>query len=211
MDLSRRDLLALGGLTLASSALAPSVGRAQTAKRGGTLTLRCWDPPFFDQILLRHALSRRAEEPESRRRSDRHRHADPPAADLRRRQAPRGHPSCSDTWPGSSTTSRFRPASTSRCGTARSRTTGRISATTTAADSWPRGSTGDAVRSRPREPPSNAVIRAPGDPGDLGPPSRDRSAQAAEESGTRASARKHSTMSKTRQSSVRLTQSAPSR
>ena len=48
MDLSRRDLLAAGGLTLASTALAPRLARAQTAKRGGTLSLRLWDPPHFD-------------------------------------------------------------------------------------------------------------------------------------------------------------------
>jgi peptide/nickel transport system substrate-binding protein len=51
MTLSRRDLLTLGGLTLAHSTLTPSVGFAQTPKRGGTLTLRCWDPPFFDPML----------------------------------------------------------------------------------------------------------------------------------------------------------------
>src|SRR5882672_10024766 len=51
MKLSRRDLLALGGLTLAHSAVTPSLASAQTPKRGGTLTLRCWDPPFFDPML----------------------------------------------------------------------------------------------------------------------------------------------------------------
>jgi peptide/nickel transport system substrate-binding protein len=48
MDLSRRDLLAAGGLTLAGATLAPRVARAQTPKRGGTLSLRLWDPPHFD-------------------------------------------------------------------------------------------------------------------------------------------------------------------
>jgi peptide/nickel transport system substrate-binding protein len=50
MTLSRRDLMKLGGLTLAGSALAPSRARAQTPKRGGTLTLRTWDPAHFDQM-----------------------------------------------------------------------------------------------------------------------------------------------------------------
>jgi len=42
--LSRRDLLKLA--TGASALLAaPAVARAQTPKRGGTLSLRLWDPP----------------------------------------------------------------------------------------------------------------------------------------------------------------------
>jgi peptide/nickel transport system substrate-binding protein len=48
MDLTRRDLLAAGGLTLAGTALTPRLARAQTPKRGGTLSLRLWDPPHFD-------------------------------------------------------------------------------------------------------------------------------------------------------------------
>jgi hypothetical protein len=40
MDVSRRDLLALGGLTVAGATLAPALVRAQTPKRGGTLSLR---------------------------------------------------------------------------------------------------------------------------------------------------------------------------
>ena len=48
MDVSRRDLLALGGLTVAGATLAPSITRAQTPKRGGTIALRTWDPPHFD-------------------------------------------------------------------------------------------------------------------------------------------------------------------
>jgi peptide/nickel transport system substrate-binding protein len=48
MDVSRRDLLALGGLTVAGATLAPSLVRAQTPKRGGTLSIRTWDPPHFD-------------------------------------------------------------------------------------------------------------------------------------------------------------------
>jgi peptide/nickel transport system substrate-binding protein len=51
MKLSRRDVLTLGGLTLAGATVRPSRASAQTPKRGGTLTLRCWDPPFFDHML----------------------------------------------------------------------------------------------------------------------------------------------------------------
>ncbi len=51
MTLSRRDLLALTGLTLAGTTLKPSPARAQSPKRGGTLTLRGWDPPMFDHML----------------------------------------------------------------------------------------------------------------------------------------------------------------
>jgi peptide/nickel transport system substrate-binding protein len=50
--LTRRDALTLGGLTLAGATLAPAVGRAQTPKRGGTLSLRLWDPPHFDHMLI---------------------------------------------------------------------------------------------------------------------------------------------------------------
>jgi peptide/nickel transport system substrate-binding protein len=51
MRLSRRELLTLGGFTVAGTTLAPSLTRAQTPKRGGTLTIRAWDPPFFDPML----------------------------------------------------------------------------------------------------------------------------------------------------------------
>ena len=51
MDLGRRDLLRLGGLAVAGTALRPSAVRAETPKRGGTLTLRLWDPPHFDHHL----------------------------------------------------------------------------------------------------------------------------------------------------------------
>src|SRR5882724_609428 len=51
MDLSRRDLLALGGATLDASTLLPRATRAQTPRRGGTLTLRLWDPPHWDPDL----------------------------------------------------------------------------------------------------------------------------------------------------------------
>jgi peptide/nickel transport system substrate-binding protein len=50
MDLSRRDLLAAGALTLAGAALSPRPAHAQTPKRGGTLSLRTWDPPHFDHM-----------------------------------------------------------------------------------------------------------------------------------------------------------------
>jgi peptide/nickel transport system substrate-binding protein len=51
MTLSRRDLLALGGMTLAGTTLSVSAARAQAPKRGGTLVLRGWDPPLFDPML----------------------------------------------------------------------------------------------------------------------------------------------------------------
>jgi peptide/nickel transport system substrate-binding protein len=47
MDLSRRDLI-VAGATLAASALTPRSARAQTPRRGGTLSLRLWDPPHWD-------------------------------------------------------------------------------------------------------------------------------------------------------------------
>jgi peptide/nickel transport system substrate-binding protein len=50
MNLSRRQLLTLGGLA-ASATLAPSLVHAQTPKRGGTLALRTWDPPHWDHML----------------------------------------------------------------------------------------------------------------------------------------------------------------
>jgi peptide/nickel transport system substrate-binding protein len=50
MDVSRRQMLALGGVA-AGAALAPSVARAQAPKRGGTLALRTWDPPHWDHML----------------------------------------------------------------------------------------------------------------------------------------------------------------
>jgi peptide/nickel transport system substrate-binding protein len=48
MNLSRRDLLRLGGAALAGASLTPSAVLAQTPKRGGTLAIRTWDPPHFD-------------------------------------------------------------------------------------------------------------------------------------------------------------------
>jgi peptide/nickel transport system substrate-binding protein len=50
MPWSRRDVLALGGLALAGAAGA-SPSLAQAPRRGGTLTVRGWDPPLFDPML----------------------------------------------------------------------------------------------------------------------------------------------------------------
>jgi peptide/nickel transport system substrate-binding protein len=53
-SLSRRDLLRWGGAGLAAAAGAPAIwtpARAQAPKRGGTLSLRLWDPPHFDPHL----------------------------------------------------------------------------------------------------------------------------------------------------------------
>ena len=50
MELSRRELVKLGGVAAAATALTPSLGRAQTPKRGGTLALRMWDPPHWDHL-----------------------------------------------------------------------------------------------------------------------------------------------------------------
>src|SRR5438445_13867266 len=50
--LSRRELLALGGAGLATAAQARfSPALAQSPKRGGTLSLRLWDPPHWDPHL----------------------------------------------------------------------------------------------------------------------------------------------------------------
>ena len=48
---SRRRFLAIGTGGLAAAATWSSHALAQTPKRGGTLTLRTWDPPHFDHIL----------------------------------------------------------------------------------------------------------------------------------------------------------------
>ncbi len=53
-SLSRRDLLKWGGAGLAAAAAAPAIwtpAHAQSPKRGGTLSLRLWDPPHFDPHL----------------------------------------------------------------------------------------------------------------------------------------------------------------
>ena len=51
MNLNRRELLSLGGLMLTGSLFAPHLSLGQAPRRGGTLTIRAWDPPFFDQML----------------------------------------------------------------------------------------------------------------------------------------------------------------
>jgi peptide/nickel transport system substrate-binding protein len=51
MALSRRDLLTLGSLGMAGALLAPARARGQTPKRGGTLSVRAWDPPHWDPML----------------------------------------------------------------------------------------------------------------------------------------------------------------
>ena len=51
MAMTRREILGIGGLTLAGAAAWPSTVDAQTPKRGGTLSLRLWDPPHFDPYL----------------------------------------------------------------------------------------------------------------------------------------------------------------
>src|SRR5262247_934365 len=49
--MKRRDLLGIGGMALVGTTLLPASVRAQTPKRGGTITLRLWDPPHFDPYL----------------------------------------------------------------------------------------------------------------------------------------------------------------
>ena len=51
MDWTRRELLALSSLGLAGAALGPEPAAGQTPKRGGTLTIRGWDPPLLDPML----------------------------------------------------------------------------------------------------------------------------------------------------------------
>jgi peptide/nickel transport system substrate-binding protein len=51
MDLTRRDLLALGGLTLAGATLAPRLARAKTPRQGGAFRFRGYTPPHFDPHL----------------------------------------------------------------------------------------------------------------------------------------------------------------
>ncbi len=46
MTLSRREFVTIGGATLAGSMVAPARARAETPKRGGTLTIPAWDPPL---------------------------------------------------------------------------------------------------------------------------------------------------------------------
>src|SRR5687768_18040873 len=47
---TRREFLSIGAAGVAAAA-APLPAAAQTPKRGGTLSLRTWDPPHFDHIL----------------------------------------------------------------------------------------------------------------------------------------------------------------
>jgi len=49
--ISRREALAVGGAALAVAALPCRPAAAQTPRRGGTLTIRAWDPPHFDPVL----------------------------------------------------------------------------------------------------------------------------------------------------------------
>jgi len=49
--LTRRHWLGLTGGALAAASALPSAGWAQTPKRGGTLSLRLWDPPHWDPQL----------------------------------------------------------------------------------------------------------------------------------------------------------------
>ena len=51
MTFNRRQLLQLGSVAAAATVL-PSIGHAQTPKRGGTLSLRLWDPPHWDHMLI---------------------------------------------------------------------------------------------------------------------------------------------------------------
>ncbi|MBI1847268.1 MAG: ABC transporter substrate-binding protein [Candidatus Rokubacteria bacterium] len=51
MSWTRRELLALGGAALGGAAL-PTAARAQTPKRGGTASVRIYDPPHFDHMLI---------------------------------------------------------------------------------------------------------------------------------------------------------------
>src|SRR5712691_6046634 len=55
--LTRRDLLKAGGGALAATVIGPQLGlraaHSQAPKRGGTLSLRLWDPPHWDPYLTR--------------------------------------------------------------------------------------------------------------------------------------------------------------
>src|SRR5437773_11027391 len=52
-DLARRDWLKLSGAALAATTLTPvSSVSAQAPRRGGTVTIRVWDPPHFDPYLI---------------------------------------------------------------------------------------------------------------------------------------------------------------
>ena len=50
--MARRDLLKLGGAGMVAAAgFVPARTTAQSPRRGGTLTIRGWDPPHFDPVL----------------------------------------------------------------------------------------------------------------------------------------------------------------
>jgi hypothetical protein len=51
-SVSRRELLELAGLGAAAALGGPAPALAQVPKRGGTLTIRAWDPPHFDPYLI---------------------------------------------------------------------------------------------------------------------------------------------------------------
>src|SRR5437773_1694492 len=48
--ISRRDALRVAGTGLAALAMAPAPGAA-VPRRGGTFTMRAWDPPHFDHVI----------------------------------------------------------------------------------------------------------------------------------------------------------------
>src|SRR5262245_50458293 len=49
---TRREFLGLAGLGAAAAISTPVAARAQAPRRGGTLTIRAWDPPHFDPYLI---------------------------------------------------------------------------------------------------------------------------------------------------------------
>ena len=51
MNMRRRDVLAMTALAITGATIPAPFAGAQTPKRGGTLTLRGWDPPHFDPML----------------------------------------------------------------------------------------------------------------------------------------------------------------
>jgi len=51
MSVTRRELLAAGSAAIACAVLPSSGAAAEAPRRGGTLTVRGWDPPLFDPML----------------------------------------------------------------------------------------------------------------------------------------------------------------
>ena len=49
--ISRRHVLGVGGTALATAAFPRPGAAAQRPRRGGTVTIRAWDPPHFDPVL----------------------------------------------------------------------------------------------------------------------------------------------------------------